>query len=285
MSLTTTTTTPVTALKRSTSIDNQGNIIRDQPKTITYNRRAPVFGVANNILTRSCSSIKPGEQRRTISRVDSDMHGLGLSIRLQRSGVLAADLVAAARCVLLVAVVFTLLAAVHMSLGKVCYGASCYDEPVAILPEVKEIAVPIALVDDDKALQVAFETEFTCRQVVEVDATQCSEVADNGNTVRFYCAKSCTTRKKTITQQQPKPTVPVAPKETTDGSYNNWDSQFTQCAAVGSVDAEDTCGSADNRGQGCSCSASSQCGAVQGSKCCYQGFCGFEHLAPLDPCM
>lgn len=150
---------------------------------------------------------------------------------------------------------------------------------VAKIPTIKA-DMKSSRVDNDKALQLAFDTEFTCSEVVTADASQCDEQDGQGNTVQFYCSVSCkdSVRPSLVESQ----TASIAPVMA-DGSYYGYNLKFTQCAAVGS--REGSCSSPASRNQGCACSSSAQCAAQAGSKCCYHGFCSYEHLAPLAPCL
>jgi len=152
-------------------------------------------------------------------------------------------------------------------------------EPLRMEELVFEQTEPKRIMDDDKALQIAFETDFTCKEVVTADASQCNEQTEDGQSVHFFCPLSCSVESATAhTAAKAETVVSFTP----DGDYNNYNAAFIQCAAVGSGDG---CASSESRGQGCACESSSQCGAVNGAKCCYQGFCSYEHLAPLDPCL
>jgi len=204
--------------------------------------------------------------------------------------------------VLLIAVLFAafpqLASAEHLNLvqsrvacetGK--YGPDAFWKTTSVAPfeipafpvaaEATKLKTKKIRKDDDAGLQLAFETEFTCAQVVTEDATQCKEKDDQGRSVRSFCQKSCKKARKQAKRKQvdANPT----PNFTRDGDYAHYTSSFSQCAAVGSE--QDSCASGDSRGEGCACQSSSQCGAIQGANCCYQGFCSYEHLAPLDPCM
>lgn len=53
-------------------------------------------------------------------------------------------------------------------------------------------------VDDDSGLQKAFDTDFTCHEVVTEDATQCGEKDDEGRTVRSFCQLSCKKARKAM---------------------------------------------------------------------------------------
>jgi hypothetical protein len=73
---------------------------------------------------------------------------------------------------------------------NICGGGATPDAEAAPASQPRSDTVD-ALADDDEGLMKAFETEFTCRQVVVMDATQCDELDDNGKKVRFYCKLSC----------------------------------------------------------------------------------------------
>jgi len=116
--------------------------------------------------------------------------------------------------------------------------------------------------DDDKGLQIAFDVQFTCQEVVNAGAEQCAEKDDTGRTVRSYCPIAC----------KVKPSVKSArahtisnhvdhSKAVVDGAYNKavFEASFTQCAAVGSGS---TCNQPRGRRQGCACSKAAQCAAV-----------------------
>merc|ERR1712094_99942 len=136
----------------------------------------------------------------------------------------------------------------------------------------------VQLEDDDKGLQIAFDVEFTCQEVVNAGAEQCAEKDDNGRTVRSYCPIAC----------KVKPSVKPARAHTisnyvdhsrvvADGAYNKavFEASFTQCAAVGSGS---TCTQPRGRRQGCPCSKASQCAAVGGAAACVDGFCSYERM-------
>merc|ERR1712072_829655 len=137
--------------------------------------------------------------------------------------------------------------------------------------------------DDDKGLQKAFDTEFSCKEVVTADSTQCKEKDDQGRSVRSFCQLSCHKARK---QAEPSSSASASSASVIrDGDYSDYVVSSNRCAAVGSE--QSSCQSTDSRGAGCACQTSSQCGAVQvqGSKCCYRGFCSYKHLPPLDPCL
>ena len=254
------------SLKRACSIDNQGNIIRQDDQT-KFKRRSPVFGVPGGVLTRSYSSIKPKET--TIAVTDPEKASTRTFVACVSAGVLLAFL----------GLLFFMMhqhgelqVGLNNALANLKNGVSATLKSGAIQKA--------SFVDNDKALQFAFETEFTCHKVVTADETQCNEKDDHGKTVRFYCPKSC--NMSPVPKVSTQLTKMLAPSQTTDGEYKDYNSRFTQCAAVGSAP---TCSGTVSRAQGCACEFSSQCSALGGTKCCYQGFCSYEHIAPLAPCM
>lgn len=272
-----------TIIRRTSIIDAAGNVVR--------RRRAGVYGFPSSILERKCSSSTlvdgPAKHPPHAIRRSTQRNSLRESHRFIVSTILCGY----------VAMMVVLIVSHARSISEAQCGRGQYHLPLHTW--YKEAAAAIhqdeqkaaarketpQLKDDDAELAKAFETEFTCYQVVTEDSTQCDIEADNGKTVRFYCPVSCTvgatTTKTTTTSTK---TTRVS-KEIADGSYHNYEASFDQCAAVGSIDAHSDSCSGNSRGEGCACQSSSQCAPISGSKCCYQGFCSYEHLAPLDPCM
>jgi hypothetical protein len=278
-----------TIIRRTSSIDADGNVVR--------RRRAGVYGVPASILERKYSSVKNStSQARAAIRRPGDLS-------LHRSNRWIVKIALSAYVVMLAILVLSLncpgLAHARSISEAQCRGSHILMPPhvfyqkaaeairkdeqkmkvEAVEAQVKAAAPPN---DDDAGLAKAFDTDFTCSQVVSEDATQCDIAADNGRTVSYFCPVSCDDTKSTVTVVND---VPNTPKEIADGSYHGYETSFDQCAAVGSVDARSDACSGDSRGEGCACQSSSQCAAISGSRCCYQGFCSYEHLAPLDPCM
>lgn len=288
------TTSKPTIIRRTSSIDAAGNIRR---------RRAGVYGVPSSILERKCSSstLVSGSTKdspRAIRR-STQRNSLRGSHRFIVSAVLCGYV--AMMAVLIVSLNCPGFSHAR-SISNFAAEAQCgrsqyhiplhawYKEAAAAIHQDEQKEMKAAarnetpqLKDDDAELAKAFETEFTCHQVVTEDSTQCDIEADNGKTVRFYCPVSCTVG-ATATQSTITKTTST-PKEIVDGSYHNYEASFNQCAAVGNIDAHSDSCSGNSRGEGCTCQSSSQCAPISGSKCCYQGFCSYEHLAPLDLCM
>lgn len=277
-----------TIIRRTSSIDAAGNVVR--------RRRAGVYGVPSSILERKCSSSTlvnaPAKDPTHAIRRSTQRNSLRESHRFIVSTILCGYV--AMMVVLIVSLNCPGLSHAR-SISEAHCGRGQYHLPLHAWH--KEAAAAIhqdeqkaaarketpQLKDDDAELAKAFETEFTCHQVVTEDSTQCDIEADNGKTVRFYCPVSCTVG-ATATKTTSTKTTSVS-KEISDGSYHNYEASFDQCAAVGSIDAHSDSCSGNSRGEGCACQSSSQCAPISGSKCCYQGFCSYEHLAPLDPCM
>jgi len=267
-----------TIVRKSSYIDSKGNV--------TTRRRAGVHGVPTNLIERKCSthdiitSTIVNDKRRMRA-----MHRRVVSFALVAYVAFVGALVLHLNCPGLqcTSTEYNVQEVYNFRNGYYATASPKVEQEMQISTPIveKKVEKKVELKDDDKALQVAFETDFTCDQVYSADATQCGEKDEQGRTVRFFCPLSCSGEaKQTVANTV---TAPAAPKAIADGSYNNYNAQFEKCAAVGSE--QDSCSSDGARGQGCACQASSQCGAVQGSKCCYQGFCSYEHLAPLDPCM
>jgi len=272
-----------TIIRRTSSIDAAGNVVR--------RRRAGVYGVPSSILERKCSSstLVDGPVKRPphAIRRSTQRNSLRESHRLIVSTILCGY----------VAMMVVLIVSHARSISEAQCGRGQYHLPLQTW--YKEAAAAIhqdeqkaaarketpQLKDDDAELAKAFETEFTCYQVVTEDFTQCDIEADNGKTVRFYCPVSCTVGATTTKTTTTSTKITRVSKEIADGSYHNYEASFDQCAAVGSIDAHSDSCSGNSRGEGCACQSSSQCAPISGSKCCYQGFCSYEHLAPLDPCM
>ena len=66
---------------------------------------------------------------------------------------------------------------------------------------------PSVLKDNNAELAKAFDTTFTCLQVVSEDAAQCDAKADNGKMVRFYCLVACKNTASTASTASPSATI------------------------------------------------------------------------------
>lgn len=224
-------------------------------------RRAAVVGFPSNVLIRTRSSIKDHVKEDTYRGCShqTSQHGSPISLGIA--------LLALASLMVLILLLKVRVPATASITGGSDGKYSRFMAPMpAVTPE-----------DNDKALQVAFETEFTCQEVVNAGAEQCDEKDGKGYTVKFYCPKSCKIKSVSTDPRQYVDPVVDHSKVIIDGSYHKatYDASFTRCAAVGSGES---CAQPSGRHHGCACMRTSQCAAIAGPAACIDGFCSYARM-------
>jgi len=239
-------------------------------------RRAAVVGFPSNVIRRTHSSIKDGSacasapSKKHILRLRSQSGTQQETIHKTRQ---AEVVFIATACAML------LLSTIDPAIIKpqaVDYYKEATTQPVA--HRMSKIPKDMIQRDDDKGLQIAFDVEFTCQEVVNAGAEQCGEKDDSGRTVRFYCPVACKVSKAVKSAQAQKTNNHVDhSRAVVDGAYNKavFEAGFTRCAAVGSGN---TCAQPHGRRQGCACAVAAQCAAVGGATACIDGFCSYERM-------